>query len=103
MLDEQLLKARAARLALHCQWVERRLTKRSPARWPEFVPLGTFRRVMAEEIRILTDEEFAALSVPEKVEYLRKATAARDTVNRQLNRMIDEYIPTRVRDGKPTP
>lgn len=52
-----------------------------------------------EPLRILSDEEFRALTVEEKVEYLRKAVAARDTVNRQLNSMIEEYIPARVKDS----
>ena len=52
-----------------------------------------------EPLRILSDEEFRALAVDEKVEYLRKAVVARDAINRQLIAMIEEYIPTRVRDS----
>jgi hypothetical protein len=38
----------------------------------------------------LSDEEFGALSLPEKIKYLQKGAEVRNTLNRQLDAMLEE-------------
>ena len=47
----------------------------------------------ARHFRILSEEEFNALTTSEKAEYLRNAIAARNAINRQIDASIIGNLP----------
>ena len=46
----------------------------------------------AQQFRILSDEEFKALTTSEKVTYLQNAISARNAINRQIDAAIIQDI-----------